>query len=193
MDDWNIQKRSDLCCECDAVFVAKAPYHTVLSFGARGYQRKDLCSTCWNASGGSVIREKAGVFSYWQGIYEPPAAPPPDRLPCADAETIFRAIMNRRNPEEDEARYILAVMLERKRILKHRETKSAGEVSSDQMENRKKVLVYENQQTGEVFMVPDPELRLDRLDEVQKRVAEMLSPASAPVPAETPSPSPAMG
>jgi hypothetical protein len=57
-------------------------------------------------------------------------------------------------------------MLERKRILKHRETRA----------ETGKVLVYEHLKTGEVFLVNDPGLKLDQLAEVQKRVALMLKP-----------------
>jgi hypothetical protein len=59
------------------------------------------------------------------------------------------------------------VMLERKRILKHRDTLEGD------------VLVYEHAATGESFAVPDPKLRLDQLEEVQRQVAELLQPAAA--------------
>jgi len=184
MEEWNIQKRSASCCQCNTPFVEKAPCHTVLSFDPRGYQRKDFCRACWDALGGPLIREKAGVFSYWQGVYEPPNLSP-DPLPREDAESIFRVMLKRQNPAEREAQYILAVMLERKRVLKHRETQLATEPDqTGQGKGPKKILVYEHQQTGEVFMITDPELRLDRLEDVQKRVAEMLRPASAPVASE---------
>ena len=87
-------------------------------------------------------------------------------------------MLERQNPAECEAQYILAVMLERKRILKHRETQSAPEdrMTSGETGARRKILVYEHQQTCEVFMIIDPGLHLDLLGEVQKRVAEMLRP-----------------
>ncbi|MBI4027801.1 MAG: hypothetical protein HY360_22640 [Verrucomicrobia bacterium] len=121
-----------------------------------------------------MIREKAGVISYWQGIYEPPEPPPPDPLPKEDAESLLRRMIERNNPAEMEAKYILAVMLERKRILRHRETQKDGG----------KRLVYEHLRTGEVFIITDPQLRLDRLEEMQQRVVAMLNPsASAAEPA----------
>jgi hypothetical protein len=83
------------------------------------------------------------------------------------------------------ARYLLAVMLERKRILKDVETKRADDGSLTR--------IYEHAKTGEVFVIPDPELRLDQLAAVQAEVAEYLAPdarlSAAPPKSEIPAPS----
>ena len=60
-------------------------------------------------------------------------------------------------------------MLERKRILKHRDT--VHEESGNEL------LVYEHARTGESFTLPDPHLRLDQLAHVQQEVAALLHPA----------------
>ena len=69
------------------------------------------------------------------------------------------------DPSTENARYILALMLERKRILSNTATK---EVDGQRM------LFYENKKTGEVFIVRDPELRLDELADLQDEVAMLL-------------------
>jgi hypothetical protein len=56
-------------------------------------------------------------------------------------------------------------MLERKRILSPTATK---EVDGNKM------LFYENKKTGEVFIVRDPDLRLDELAQLQDEVAMLL-------------------
>ena len=169
MEEWNIQNRSGNCNVCQTLFTDKQIYYTILSSLTEGYRREDLCSSCWVASGGNMVREKQGVISYWQGVYQEPAKTTKDLLPHENAESIFRRMITRNDPAEVEARYILAVMLERKRILKHRETQKTAE----------KLLVYEHMETGEIFMVQDPQLRLDQLEEVQKRVASMIKPTPA--------------
>jgi hypothetical protein len=63
-------------------------------------------------------------------------------------------------------RYILALMLERKRILKEREVKRG--------EDGTLTRIYEHPKTGDIFVIPDPELRLDQVAEVQQQVAEQL-------------------
>ena len=121
-----------------------------------------------------MIRDKMGMISYWQGNYEVPAPPPPDPLPKEDAESILRKMMERNDPAELEAKFILAVMLERKRLLKHRQTQTESG----------KVLVYEHVKTGETFVIKDPQLRLDQLQDVQKRVALMFTSTARPEVAE---------
>jgi hypothetical protein len=60
---------------------------------------------------------------------------------------------------------VLAAMLERKRILK--------QIQTEQKEEGR-VLIYEHAKTGDVFVVPDPQLRLDELGGVQAEVAQRL-------------------
>ena len=172
MHEWDIQPRCDACRQCGQPFAAKQPYHTVLRVVSAGYTREDLCAPCWTASGGAGIRERAGVISYWQGVFEPVAPPAADPLPHEDAESILRRMIERNDPAEAEARYILAVLLERKRVFRHRETQKTDVA----------LLVYENLKTGEVFLIPDPEIRMDRIEDVQRRVAAMLHPPT-PAPA----------
>lgn len=166
MTEWDIQSRSHACTGCQNGFADKQAYHTLLSFGAEGYQRRDLCRECFSQA------SREGVFSYWQGEYKLPPPPPPEAIQKDTAETLLRKLVAANDPAQAGACYILAVMLERKRILKHRDT------TQDAAGNE--VLVYEHAQTGESFTVPDPHLRLDQLEDVQRQVADLLQP-----PAET--------
>jgi hypothetical protein len=173
MEDWKIQSRNHFCSSCNNLFQDKDACFTVLSHLPGGFQRQDFCGSCWQSSGGTMIREKAGVISYWQGAYEPPPAAPVDPLPKEDAESLLRKLIERNDPGEKETIYILAVMLERKKLLRHRETQKTDH----------KILVYEHVSSGETFMVTDPQLKLDQLVDVQKRVSSMLKPQETPAPA----------
>lgn len=185
MEEWKIQPRGDACTACQRPFEPKETCHTVLADRAGQFTREDLCIACWQGQGGPDVRARVGVVSLWQGRYEPPAPPPPDPLPRQDAESILRRMMDRNAPEEAEARYILAVMLERKRVFRHRETRR-GDPS---------LLIYEHAATGEAFIIPDPGLRLEQLEDVQKRVSAMLAgggtPAEPPPASPPPEPPPA--
>jgi hypothetical protein len=48
--------------------------------------------------------------------------------------------------------------------------------------------IYEHPKTGEVFVIPDPGLRLDQLAAVQAEVSALLAPEPAPL---EPQPEPA--
>jgi hypothetical protein len=74
-------------------------------------------------------------------------------------------LIKQNDPRYAPAGYILAVMLERKRVLKVKE-----QVVSD----GKRVFIYEQPKTGDVFTIADPALRLDQLETVQRDVAALL-------------------
>ena len=73
-------------------------------------------------------------------------------------------------PKDGPVCYILAVMLERKRILKVRQ----------QFErDGARVFIYEQPRTGDIFTITDPNLHLDQLEEVQRDVTRLLNPPAA--------------
>lgn len=177
MTEWDIQSRADACTACLRPFTDKEAYHTLLSVDAAGDTRRDLCGACFAST------SRDGVGSYWQGEYKMPPPPPPEPIQKETAETLLRKLVESTDPSHEAARYILAVMLERKRILKHRDTVRE--------ENGNDLLVYEHARTGESFTLPDPHLRLDQLAHVQEEVAALLQPTAGNVkaePASEPSP-----
>jgi len=170
MTEWDIQSRSDACTGCRRPFADKEAYQTLLSVEAAGYTRRDLCGTCFAGA------PRDGVISYWQGEYKVPVPPAPEPIQKENAETLLRKLVESTDPSHVATRYILAVMLERKRILKHRDTVHG--------ENGDELLVYEHARTGESFTLPDPHLRLDQLVQVQQEVAALLHPAAESAKAE---------
>jgi hypothetical protein len=81
------------------------------------------------------------------------------------AETILRKLIEQNDPRYAPAAFILAVMLERKRILK---------VKEQIMRDGQRVFIYEQPKTGDVFTIADPNLRLDQLEQVQRDAAQLL-------------------
>ena len=61
--------------------------------------------------------------------------------------------------------FILAVMLERKRVFK---------VKEQIVRDGRRVFIYEQPGTGDVFTIADPDLRLAQLEQVQRDVAALL-------------------
>jgi hypothetical protein len=74
------------------------------------------------------------------------------------------------NPAHGNVIYILAIMLERKKVLVEKDV----HVESDATRR-----VYEHRKTGETFIVRDPHLRLDQLEHVQEDVVAMLEQGAA--------------
>lgn len=182
VNEWNIQGRASACQSCGKPFADRQPYHTLLFDARNAYRRLDICSPCWEG------RQKAGDYetpefiSHWQGVYEVPPAPT-EPIRRDTAESLLRKLTARNEPRYAAAAFILAVMLERKRVLKVKEQLSG---------HSGRVWVYEHPKSGDVFSIPDPGLRMDELDAVQRDVAELLE-KGLPEPATAESASAAQG
>jgi len=160
--DWDIKARSEACHECKTAFQDKQQYFCALVFGTEGYIRKDYCGRCW--MGGK--KDVTSPYSQWQGVFHPPPPPPEEALKKETAESLLRRLIQDNDASKKNVMYILAVMLERKRILAERDVQKHDDGA--------KVIVYEHKKTGETFLVPDPGLKLDQLEDVQREVVEML-------------------
>lgn len=184
MNEWNIQSRAHACQACGRGFVDKEKYHTLLLSERSDLVRQDVCEACWTAQYSEGARERKGFISYWQAVYEAPV-PKVEAIQKENAESLLRKLMELKDPKYIPAAYILAVMLERKRILK---------VKEQITREGQRFFVYEQPRTGDVFTILDPELHLDQLMEVQKAVSDLMEHglpvegAVAASPAETAEP-----
>jgi hypothetical protein len=165
MIDWNIQARAHACQACHKPFANKELFHTLLFDHKHAYERLDICVNCWSTQFSQGATDRKGFVSYWQSAYNIPPAGPPDPIHKETAETLLRKLVEQNDPSHSAARYILAVMLERKRVLK---------IKAQLVEDHRRVFVYEHAKTGDLFQIPDPDLKLDQLAEVQRDVAHLL-------------------
>lgn len=169
MNDWNIQSRSRICLQCETPFEDQAIYHSLLHAQGAELVREDLCHDCWHArkaAGQSDPTQKpAAYLSHWQGRFQAPPPPTPDAIGRDTAESLMRRLATEDHPEYRGALYILAVMLERKRILKVR----------DQFQrDQQRLFVYEHAKSGDVFTIAEPALHLEELEKIQRDVAMLM-------------------
>ncbi len=158
--EWNIKERNNACQACGTVFPDNGAFFTRLDFAEGNYVRRDFCPACWKEPA------KAGALSVWKSVFKRPPPPAPEPIQKETAESLLRHMMETDDPANRNAIFILAVMLERRRILAERDV----QVREDGV----KIRVYEHRKTGESFMVPDPELRLAELKQVQAEVITLL-------------------
>ena len=183
MNEWNIQSRAHACEACTLPFADKQPYHTLLLDAAPLLRRSDICEACWQKQISEEVRGRAGFISHWQGVFE--IAPPvTEVIQKETAETLLRKLLEQNDPRHAASAYILAVMLERKRLLKVKE-----QVKRD----GHRLFIYEHPKTGDIFTIADPDLHLNQLEQVQRDVASLLEHGfHPPAPAvESPAASPA--
>ena len=159
--DWEIKSRAHQCSRTGREFAEGEFFYTILVREGEGFLREDMSEEAWNER-----NENIQPFSFWRSKYEPPAPPPADPLPRDDAEGLLRRLIQENAPAYSNVRYILALMLERKRVIRPLES------SDDDM------LVYEHLATGETFVLANPKLSFERIPEVQREVSALLDPSA---------------
>lgn len=183
MIDWKIQSRARACQACAQPFAEKQPYYTLLLDKRNTLERLDVCAACWEAKYARDAHARKDFLSFWQGVYNAPTAAPAEAIRKESAETLLRKLVQSGNPHYGPACFILAVMLERKRVLR---------VKAQTTQEGHRQLVYEHPKEGDLFQVTDPNLQLGQLEAVQRQVADLLehglpdSEMTAPQAAETP-------
>jgi len=164
--EWNIRPRGSACETCQHPFAeGETCVSTIVSSpdgdGAPALVRSDRCQDC---------ARKAPVpdaISVWQSPYHAPEPPAKtDLAPRQTVETLLRRLLDEADPARAPVLYILAVMLERKKLLVERDVRPQPDGSL--------LRLYEHRRTGEAFLVPDPGLRPDQLDSVQEEVVRLL-------------------
>ena len=161
--EWSIQSRSPHCAATQAPFQDGEHFYTLLYHDKDGYRREDLSEAAYQARNDNIR-----PFSLWRSKFETPPAAPPEPLARQTAEDLLRGYMSENSAIRINVCYLLAVMLERKKQLREIETKRTPEGQLTR--------IYEHTKTGEVFVIPDPLLRLDQIAQVQQEVAGLLGP-----------------
>jgi hypothetical protein len=162
-NEWAVKRRADACAVTRRPFLTGEYFYTLLFHDAGGYRREDLSEEAWQNR-----NENIQPFSFWKSRYEPLPPPSPEPLAKENAEQLFRRLISSAAPTAS-ACYVLAAMLERKRVLKQIKTEETA---------NGRLLIYEHRATADVFIVPDPRLRLDELEGVQNEVASLLQTAA---------------
>lgn len=168
LNDWNIQSRATQCAGTGRPFTEGETVHTALYWKDGAYQRIDLCEEAWQQRNDNIA-----PISAWKFAYEPPAPPPPEAIKKDDAESLLRHLMQENDPTKRNTRYILTLMLERKKILRMIDRQKNGDET---------ILIYEHLPSGETWFIQDPHLKLAELEPVQNEVAALLH-VGHPVPA----------
>jgi len=163
IQNWSIRSRSHQCALSGRPFAEGEVFHTAIYFDPEtgGYLRRDVALDAWKEE----LSQRTPI-AYWRTTYSPQIVEQrPEVTSKESAMALLQRFIEEDEPQTEDARYILALMLERKRILSPTVTKET---------EQGKMLFYENKKTGEVFMIRDPELRLDELAQMQDEVAMLL-------------------
>ena len=161
--EWNIRSRGHVCSLCQKPLVDHAPVISVLKEVSSGYERFDCHPECWK----TATRDWE-PFSFWDGVYFAPVKEEKkEPLKKEDAGELLRHLITLDDPSMKNVVYVLAVMLERSKILVERDRKEQPDGTIRR--------VYEDRKNGDTFVILDPRIRLENLPEVQRQVVALLS------------------
>ena len=161
--EWNIRSRGHVCTICQKPLVDKTPVVSALRETPGGYERYDCHPECWK-----TFERDWETFSQWDGVYLAPVREErKEPVKQEDAGELLRQLVTLDDPAMKNVVYVLAVMLERLKILVERDAKEQADGSIRR--------VYEDRKQGDTFVILDPRLRLENLSEVQQQVVALLS------------------
>ncbi len=172
---WNLGRSAAACGHTGRPFQEDEDIYTAL-FELPGederVERRDYSSDAWKE-----ISPGLQPFSFWKSRFVPPPPPdaPPELVEKDSAGTLLRRLQKEDDPSTVNARYILAIMLERKRIFIQTGAKSDRK--------KRRILIFRHRHSDEVFLIEDPGLRLGQLAAVQAEVGALLGlapPSSLP-------------
>jgi hypothetical protein len=157
-EKWSIRKCADQCVVSEEKFKDRQWVISILEYTEEGYVRRDFCE--------EHAPENGKVLSSWRSRYLAP--PPPDREPIEkeSAESLIRNMLETEQRDQEPAIYILALMLERKKLFIERDVTYGS--------NGETVRVYEHRKTNESFIIKDPGIKLSELADVQEQVIALL-------------------
>lgn len=166
IQDWKIRSTHARCEVSGDAFLDGDQFYTCIfdEPASDGFLRRDYSAAAWKK-----VRKKLdpAPFSFWKSTYKAPVRAAEDhRTTGTSVEGMLRRFIDQDDPRTENARYILALMLERKKTLIPTDTKET---------ETRTLLFYEHADNGDVFIVADPGLKLAEIEAVQREVVDLLA------------------
>jgi len=185
-ESWHVRSRSRNCAATERPFADGETIITALfpDPESSGYLRHDYSLEAWQER----PAEDEPPFSFWKSTFTAPVDhSDEDPMKKLSAEELLTRLVEEDEDHTENTRYILAVMLERQRILRETDNQRTAEGI---------IRVYENRKTGDIFIVRDPNIPLEEVEAVQNEVMILLEnngrlPAEDPTDPTDPQASPA--
>ncbi len=112
MTEWKIHRREVRCAKCERIFAEGEHHFSILLFGTEGFAREDRCSTCFE-----LVGTDSESLVFWRTEHRSM-----ERRGLAidfdSIERLFLALAGRAEERFAELRYLLALLLLRKKRLK---------------------------------------------------------------------------
>jgi hypothetical protein len=173
--DYQIQTNTRRCALSGRTLEPGDRFFSVLLDTGGNLERRDYCADVWSGP-------PAEAFSFWSGRI---AAPEAKRLPPIDTELLldcFLRLAGQDDPERIRFRYIVALLLIRRRKLRLMDSeashglgvKGQGQGVSNEPSDGQSMITVRNPEGGEIYKVIDPKLSAEEMTAVQDEVYRLL-------------------
>ncbi len=163
-ESWHVRSRARECAASQRAFTDGETIVTALfpDPESSGYLRRDYSLDAWN----ELPADTEKPFSFWKTSFAAPSGGhEEDAIEKLSPEEILTRLVEEDEDHTENTRYILAVMLERRKLL--RET--------DHQRTPNGILrVYEHRKSGEVYLIRDPDIPLADVESLQNEVIVLL-------------------
>ena len=158
MADWEINRPLGQCSGSGRKIEAGEEYYGALVEGDQGLERRDFCNEYWE-------QEKPQVYCFWKTRL---AAPDEKRELFISDDMLmafFERLANETDPEKLSFRFVLALVLMRKRRLKYDSTKRDGDRE-----------IWRLRVTGEkdIVEVLNPHLAEDQIEQLTSQIGQIF-------------------
>ena len=158
MDEWVINKPLGECCGSGRVIEPGQEYFAALLETEEGLQRRDFCSEYWQ-------EHEPKVFCYWKSRLPDPEK---KRQIFVDDDMLmafFERLEREEEQEKIDFRFVLTLILMRKRMLKYDSTKN---------EDEKEIWHLRVVGRNEFVDVINPHLDEERIEQLSSQLGEIL-------------------
>ncbi|MBC7980954.1 MAG: hypothetical protein H7Y36_10370 [Armatimonadetes bacterium] len=165
-ETWHLRNRSRECAATQQAFAEGQAIVTALFPDPEScaYLRKDFSETAWNNRADDAEKP----FSSWRTTFiSTPSTEMSKAAAKQTAEDLLRALVEDDSDHTENTRYILAIMLERQKLLRETDNQPTADGI---------LRIYEHRKTGEVFIIKDPNISLDQVEKIQNEVIQLLVP-----------------
>lgn len=162
-ESWHIKSRSHACSvtgksfsDGESIIAAIFPDPE-----SSGWLRRDYSLEGWEQRD-AAEEEK---FSQWKTVYKAPVSQERVEVTKESPIDLLRRMVDEDEEHTEKVRFILAVMLERQKVLVEKDT---------QVVPSGILRVYEHRKEGDVFLIRDPNVALDQVEAMQQEVLDLL-------------------
>jgi hypothetical protein len=162
-ESWHIKSRSHLCAVTGIPFADGEPIIAAIfpDPESSGWLRRDYSLEGWEQRD----EAEAEKFSQWKTVYKAPVSHERVEVTKESPIDLLRRMVDEDEEHTEKVRFILAVMLERQKVLVEKDTQA---VPSGILR------VYEHRKEGDVFLIRDPNVALDQVEAMQQEVLDLL-------------------